>query len=120
VEEYRFAKALKGPAGRPRQYRFDFAWPQLRIAAEVDGGRFLVRRGKDGRPVPVGYHGSEADYGKLNSAALLGWRVFRFTPEMIRRGEAEMMLLDALAPAPRADDDDHDAAPEEERPSGET
>lgn len=77
-------------------FRFDFAWPDRKIAAEVDGGRFLVRKGKDGKPVPVGYHGSEADYAKLNAAALLGWRVFRFTPEMIRRGEAEQMLLAAL------------------------
>lgn len=80
--QYKFAAHLG------RQFRFDFAWPEKLLAVEVDGGRWLVRRGKDGRPVPVGYHNHVEDYRKLNMAARLGWRIMRFTPEMIRSGEA--------------------------------
>lgn len=80
--QHEFAKHLG------RRFRFDFAWPERMLAVEVDGGRWLVRRGKDGRPVPVGFHNHVDDYRKLNLAARLGWRVMRFMPEMIRSGEA--------------------------------
>lgn len=79
-----------------RRYRFDFAWPDRKIAAEVDGGRWLVRRGKDGRPVPVGFHNHIDDYRKLNLAAKLGWKILRFTPEMIHSGEAIQELRSVL------------------------
>lgn len=84
--QHRFAHHLG------RQYRFDFAWPERLLAVEVDGGRWLVRRGKNGRPVPVGFHNHIDDYRKLNLAARLGWRVMRFMPEMIRSGEAVQEL----------------------------
>lgn len=94
--EYAFAKELKNERGHVRMFRFDFAWPELQVAAEVDGGRFMVRRNRQGRFVPVGYHGSEKDYEKLNFAALLGWRVLRFSPDMIRTGKALRMLKEVL------------------------
>ena len=77
-------------------FRFDFAWPDRQLAAEVDGGRFMVRRDAKGRVVPVGYHGSEKDYEKLNCAALLGWRVLRFSPDMVRKGKALRILKEVL------------------------
>lgn len=95
-EEYPFAKHLKGPTGRPRMFRFDYAWPARKIAAEVDGGRFMVRRGRGGQAVPVGQHMSEADYEKLNIAAAEGWRVLRFSPAMIRTGKALKVLEEVL------------------------
>lgn len=79
-----------------RQFRFDFAWPERMVAVEVDGGRWLVRRGKDGRPVPVGFHNHVDDYRKLNLAARLGWRIMRFMPEMIRSGEAVQEIRSLL------------------------
>ncbi len=82
VTQYRFAAELG------RQYRFDFAWPPRKLAAEVDGGRWLIRRGKDGQPIPVGWHLHTEDYRKNNLAQKLGWTVLRFVPEMIRSGEA--------------------------------
>lgn len=90
-QQYRFAAHLG------RQYRFDFAWPERLLACEVDGGRWLVRRGKSGRPVPVGFHNHIDDYRKLNLAARLGWRVMRFMPEMIRSGEAVQELKSWLS-----------------------
>jgi len=90
VPELNFAKALK------RRFRFDFAWPDQMVAAEVDGGRYMVRRNKQGAMVPIGQHMSEADYEKLNLAVLLGWRVLRFSPQMIRTGKALKVLEEVL------------------------
>ncbi len=65
--EFRFAA--------PRRFRFDFAWPDERIALEVDGGRWLPGGGR---------HASDGDYEKLNIAAGMGWRVLRVTGDMVR------------------------------------
>jgi len=80
-----------------RRFRLDFAWPDRKLAAEVDGGRWMVRRSsKTGQAVPVGYHNSKADYDKLNLVALEGWTVLRFNPEMVRSGEAIRLLKEVL------------------------
>lgn len=68
--EYRFHEK--------RQWRFDLAWPERRLAVEVDGGTFLVRNGR-----AVGRHARASDYEKLNAAAVSGWRVLRFTGDMV-------------------------------------
>lgn len=57
--------------------------PGLFVAVEVDGGNRMVRNG-----AAVGRHTGEDDYRKLNAAAIRGWRVLRFTPAMVRSGEA--------------------------------
>ena len=94
--EHYFAKHLRNDKGHVRMFRFDFAWPSKKLAAEVDGGRFIVRRDKRGRPVPVGQHMTEQDYEKLNTAAAEGWRVLRFSPAMIRSGKALKVLEGVL------------------------
>lgn len=66
-----------------RRHRFDFAWPEWKVAAEVDGGTFMAKHG-----VAVGHHSSLRDYRKRNLAAKLGWRVLAYRPEMIRSGDA--------------------------------
>jgi very-short-patch-repair endonuclease len=65
--EYRFCD---------RRWRFDFAWPQHRVAVELEGGQWT--RGRHTRPL-----GFEADCHKYNFAAVAGWRVLRFTPRML-------------------------------------
>lgn len=65
----------------PRRWRFDFAWPSQRIAVEVEGGTWNY--GRHQRPL-----GFENDCEKYNEAAFLGWRVFRFTKNMIESGDA--------------------------------
>ena len=86
-----------------RNWNFDFAWPDLKIAAEVDGGnRMAVISKRTGKPVAIGRHTLSADYSKINAATAQGWRVFRFTPEMIKSGEAFGTLQDALEPVPFA------------------
>lgn len=66
VKEYRFFQ--------PRKWRFDYALPLYKIAVEVEGGVWSL-----GRHIrPQGFLG---DMEKYNTAALLGWRVFRTTPD---------------------------------------
>lgn len=62
-----------------RKWRFDFSWPEKKIAVEIDGGT-----SSQGRHVrPTGYR---ADCCKMNSAALLGWTVFRGDAVMVKKG----------------------------------
>lgn len=73
----------------PRKFRFDFAFPEKMIAAEVDGGTWMRGRHQTG-------NGFERDCEKLNLAASLGWRVFRYTTMMVMRGEAVVEVGKAL------------------------
>jgi hypothetical protein len=77
-----------------RDWRFDFAWPELKVAVECDGG---TRSG--GRHVrPLGFEG---DMDKLNAAALAGWTVVRVTQRHISSGEALALVERALEAASR-------------------
>ena len=72
-----------------RRWRLDMAWPELMIAAEVEGGTWTEGRHTRGA-------GFEADCEKYNSAALWGWRVLRFTGAMIEDGRALATLQGVL------------------------
>lgn len=83
---------------RGRKWRFDFAWPDLKVGVEFDGGgrKAMMQmnpRTRRLQPVAVGRHGSAADYEKLNAAAELGWRVLRFNPEMLRRPDEVLTVI---------------------------
>jgi very-short-patch-repair endonuclease len=57
-----------------RKWRFDYAFPALKIAVEVDGGVWT-----GGRHInPDGYIN---DMEKLNNAAAMGWLVLRITTD---------------------------------------
>lgn len=86
VQEYRFHAT--------RRWRFDFAFPELRIAVEVEGGTWS--RGKAGHTSGVGYR---SNCQKYNSAVLLGWSVFRFTSDMVHSGEAINTILPLIGNA---------------------
>ena len=61
----------------------------MKLAVEVDGGKHMIRRSRrDGRPVIVGDHNRPEDLARQNLAALLGWRILRYTPKMVASGEA--------------------------------
>lgn len=90
------ARAAKFPAYErefrivpDRRWRFDFAWPERKIAVEVEGGVFVGGRHTGG----VGY---TKDCEKYNQATLLGWRIFRFTTGMVKDGTAMLTLTQAL------------------------
>lgn len=58
---------------RLRQWRFDFAWPNMKIAVELEGGVFSEDPGRHSCG-----SGFKRDCEKYNYAQLQGWRVYRF------------------------------------------
>ena len=78
VENYRFVAETLGTgkglrerldASKMNDYQIDFAYPDLRIGIEVNGGQFA----KSGHSSPKGL---ERDAMKNNQAIRLGWRIF--------------------------------------------
>jgi hypothetical protein len=62
-----------------RRWRFDYCWPEQKVALEIEGGVFT--RGRHTRPT-----GFLKDMEKYNRAAELGYRIFRCTPTTIHVG----------------------------------
>ena len=60
-----------------RKWRFDFCWPEIKLAVEVEGGTWSGGRHNTGK-------GFEDDCEKYAEAALLGWTVLRVTGKMIK------------------------------------
>ena len=68
-----------------RRWRFDYAWPEAKIALEVEGGVFIGGRHTSGA-------GFVKDMAKYNRAAVLGWRVLRVQPkELLTVATAQMV-----------------------------
>lgn len=57
-----------------RKWRFDFAYPKIKVAIECEGAIWSFGRHTRGS-------GFVKDCDKYNSAALLGWRVLKYTTE---------------------------------------
>lgn len=72
-----------------RRWRFDFAWPDYKLAVEIDGGTWSSGRHTRG----VGY---EADCEKQAEAAIAGWRVIHFTGGMVNDGRALALVTRAI------------------------
>lgn len=72
-----------------RRWRFDWAWPERRVALEVEGGVWTEGRHTRG----AGFLG---DMAKYNEAALLGWRILRCTPSEMYEPATLFLLLRAL------------------------
>jgi hypothetical protein len=83
VAEYRFAP--------PRRWRFDWAWPDQRVALEVQGGIFVAGRHSRGA-------GLLKEHEKMNAAAALGWRLLYTTPRQVADGTVGDILARALTP----------------------
>ena len=75
-----------------RKWRFDFAWPDLLIAVEVEGGIWVGGRHVRGK-------GYEDDCMKYNEAQIAGWMVLRFTPGMLKRGNGGDVIEKAIRKA---------------------
>ncbi len=71
--EYRFHQT--------RAFRFDFAWPKVKLAVEIDGGVHNGGRHVRGK-------GFEQDLIKMNEAILEGWTVLRFSTGQVKQGLA--------------------------------
>lgn len=73
-----------------RRWRFDYAIPEYRIALEVEGG--VWTGGRHTRP-----QGFLGDIEKYNTATLMGWRVFRTTPDDLLRTATLNLLKSAIS-----------------------
>lgn len=80
VREYKFHPV--------RKWRFDFAFADM-VAVEIEGG--IWTRGRHTRG-----SGFIKDCEKYNTAAALGWRVFRFPSGMVEDGSAIQFLIDEV------------------------
>lgn len=85
-----------------RRWRFDFAWPQHRLALEIEG---LVVMRIGGELVCKGRHASisgfKDDCEKYAWAVVFGWRVMRFEQSQVKDKTAIDMLVRAIAASPR-------------------
>ena len=82
VAEYVFAP--------PRRWRLDYAWPDARVALEVEGGAWT--RGRHTRA--AGFLG---DMDKYNELAARGWLLVRCTPTTLYRHETFLYIAQAMA-----------------------
>ena len=64
-----------------RRWRLDFAFLEIRLGIEIEGGVFSGGRHTRG----AGYR---ADLEKYNELAILGWHLLRFLPEQVKSGLA--------------------------------
>lgn len=71
-----------------RKWRFDIAWPDRKIAVEVNGLFSSGGASRHCRPM-----GHARDCEKLTVAAALGWRVLVFTTEDLRNRPATIVRL---------------------------
>lgn len=81
-----------------RKWRFDFVFPEQKIAIEIEGG--TRQRGRHNRA-----QGYANDCEKYNAAVTLGWRVFRFSDVMLkgkRVDEFIQVAIDAIEEAHHA------------------
>jgi hypothetical protein len=84
VAEYRFHVE--------RKWRFDFAYPAIKVAVEIEGGAWTRGRHTRGK-------GFILDCEKYNEAQIRGWKVLKFTPSQVRSGVAFAVLKRALPAA---------------------
>ncbi len=81
VKEYKFHPK--------RRWRFDYAIPDHKIALEVEGGVWT-----GGRHIRA--QGFLGDMEKYNTATLMGWRVFRTTPDDLLKMVTLNMVKQAI------------------------
>ena len=77
-------KAIPG-----RRFRFDFAWPDRKLAVEAQGAVWTQGRHTRGG-------GAESDAGNLSLAVLQGWKVLVVCKTHIRSGLALKWIEEAL------------------------
>ena len=70
-----------------RKWRFDFVFLDKMLAVEIEGG-------VNGRHQRIG--GFTGDCHKYNAAAMLGWRVLRYTTAMVMEGTAIDQVLKVM------------------------
>lgn len=69
-----------------RKWRADYCWPIHKVLVEIDGGVWTQGRHTRGA-------GFLKDLEKLNAAALLGFRVLRYTPQQLVQAVADLRVM---------------------------
>lgn len=64
-----------------RKWRLDNAWPEYRLAVEIEGSVWTQGRHTRGS-------GFVKDLEKYNELAKMGWWLLRFTPQQVKNGYA--------------------------------
>lgn len=76
-----------------RKWQFDFAWKDLYVALEVQGGIFIKGRHNQGAAMLK-------EWEKLNVAACLGWKILYCQPEDLCLLSTAFMIKRALQLGP--------------------
>lgn len=71
-----------------RKWRMDYAWPDVKVALEVEGGVWAGGRHNSAK-------GFLADMEKYNAAAALGWKIIRRTPSDLIKLSTVQLLKEA-------------------------
>ena len=72
-----------------RKWRFDFAWPEQKVAIELHGATYSNGRHNRGT-------GMRNDADKVNAAQLMGWLTLTFTSDHLKDGTAMQHVKEAL------------------------
>jgi very-short-patch-repair endonuclease len=72
-----------------RRWRFDYAWPNKKIALEIEGGVWIMGRHNRGT-------GFIKDLEKYNTATMEGWSVLRIQPQDLPIKSADMIARTLL------------------------
>lgn len=76
---------LREPCFHPtRGWRSDLAWPDRKLAVEIEGGAHGVKGQR------------ERDCEKHNAYMLLGWRYLRVLPRWVETGQALAVVREAM------------------------
>jgi len=73
-----------------RRWRFDYAWPEHRVALEIEGGAWTGGRHFRGT-------GAIMDMLKYTEANIMGWIVIRRTPSNATNAECADLIKRAIA-----------------------
>lgn len=83
--QYRFARSLG------REYRWDFAWPELWLAVEIQGGIWKRGGGAHSHPTDI-----IRNMQKQNTGAVLGWKLLQFSTDEVKSGSAIAYTMTVL------------------------
>lgn len=91
-----------------RRWRFDYAWPKVKVALEVEGGVFGFADPKTGQRRSGGAHSSitgiKRDMEKYSIAAVMGWCVIRILPTDLTSWKTLAMVEEAITRRARVPD----------------
>ncbi len=82
-----------------RKWQVDYAWPDRKLAVEIEGGIFGTGRKCPlcGRRAVAGHTSIQrlkTDMEKYNALTFAGWSLLRFLPEEIASGKAVNVISD--------------------------